>query len=96
MKYEVRSFDSARKDKPPYVVEAHDQGKRWSCTCPHWLYRLAKSGTRCKHIDQVIADNAQQERNERLQAEIAATFEKGYGFDLDDDEEKPDVDVASA
>jgi predicted nucleic acid-binding Zn finger protein len=28
--------------------------KNVSCSCPHWVYRLSKSGTHCKHIDALF------------------------------------------
>lgn len=97
MKYSVLSFDSKRKDAAPYIVEAHNNGKTWSCTCPHWIHRLRGSGTHCKHIDKVIDDN---ERNQRAQSEIAAQFEQGYGTDWEDSSpskpDDPEMDARSA
>lgn len=28
-------------------------GKKWKCTCPHWLYRYRIGGATCKHITDV-------------------------------------------
>jgi len=86
MKWEVHSFGDKSKEKPPYVVEAFDEGKKWTCTCPHWVYRLKKQGTRCKHIDFVV-DNMR--KNEKLQEELMREFEQnGLGWE---DEVKPDL-----
>jgi hypothetical protein len=27
--------------------------RRWSCTCPHFIFRLRKAGGECKHITLV-------------------------------------------
>ena len=89
VKYEVRSFDPSRKDKDPYVVECHEGGKKWTCSCPHWMFRLSKSGTRCKHIDKVIDDNR---RNEEAQRAAMKRYEAGLGSDWDDQPVKPDED----
>lgn len=87
MKWNVHSFSDINKEKAPYVVEAFDEGKRWTCTCPHWIHRLKKSGTRCKHIEFVIEN---MKRNEEIQAQIAADFENGL-LDFGDDYVKPDL-----
>lgn len=100
MKYNVWSMNpvTRAKQKEPYVVEAHDLGTWWSCTCPHWQIRLSKTQARCKHIDKAVADSR---RNEQIQEDIAAQFEKGYPFSLDDDsppkpDDDDDIKVASA
>ena len=50
------------KDDGTYRVESHVKGryyivdpKKQSCTCPHWMYRLARTGGRCKHIAMVLS-----------------------------------------
>ncbi len=89
MQYPVWSINPRTRatQKEPYIVEAHDEGKRWTCTCPHFVIRL-KGKSNCKHIDYVIDHNKQQER---IQAEVAKSFEDGYGFDMDE-QEKPKLD----
>lgn len=39
------------------VTRDEDQGGRWTCTCPHWVYRCNDSGDDCKHIDEVVQDH---------------------------------------
>jgi predicted nucleic acid-binding Zn finger protein len=29
-------------------------GEHWTCSCPHWMFRLKNSKTHCKHIEAVI------------------------------------------
>lgn len=36
-----------------YVVAQRNRSKRWTCDCPHWLYRLNSDGEDCKHIAAV-------------------------------------------
>lgn len=57
----------------PYEVKLKD-GK-YSCTCPHFLHRLAISGGRCKHITQAIenklipanpSESLEKEENKRI------------------------------
>lgn len=88
MKYLV---ESSVKGKQPYEVEAHDGGAWWSCTCPHWQWRLRASRGRCKHIDAVIAHNKEQEK---LQEQYACQFEsEGLGDWLEDTAKNKDEDL---
>jgi predicted nucleic acid-binding Zn finger protein len=36
-----------------YVVVCEGERKAWKCSCPHWMFRLRKSGVACKHIVQM-------------------------------------------
>jgi predicted nucleic acid-binding Zn finger protein len=43
-----------------YKIESHSKGKFWTvdlskntCNCPHFMYRLKKSGEDCKHLASV-------------------------------------------
>lgn len=99
MKYPIWSMNpkTRAKQKEPYVVEAHDHGRAWTCTCPDFTIRK-KGKVNCKHIDYVIAHNKEQER---LQAEVQADFDKNGLGDWGDwspkpDEDDPDVSVAPA
>ena len=49
--WEVRSMSG--KDTI-YIVRRNRAGE-FSCSCPHWWYRLAPLGTVCKHVAFVIA-----------------------------------------
>lgn len=39
--------------KEPYEVWKSSDGD-WKCGCPHFQFRLAKHGTKCKHILRLI------------------------------------------
>jgi len=39
------------KEKPYVVTEWHDSV--WKCSCPHWIFRLQRTGEDCKHIIDV-------------------------------------------
>ena len=44
-----------------YNIHRDIRSKKWNCTCPHFLFRLRKTGTHCKHITAVLKgeiDNA--------------------------------------
>jgi SWIM zinc finger len=43
--YEVPSFSH----ELIYIIRQSWAGE-WSCSCPHWQYRLAPIGGYCKHI----------------------------------------------
>jgi predicted nucleic acid-binding Zn finger protein len=45
------------KGSTRYKVTEYEDGK-WACDCPHFLFRLRKSGTACKHIDLIKKANA--------------------------------------
>lgn len=45
-RFEVSSFTSP--DKVYAVCQLADE--TWTCSCPHYLYRLARFGGECKHI----------------------------------------------
>jgi SWIM zinc finger len=46
-----------------YTVR-HDAG-HWTCTCPHFTYRLApREGTRCKHIARILAQEGESDDEE--------------------------------
>lgn len=48
VRYEIFSFTQGQKES--YVVAHNRYKKRWECSCPHWIFRLRKSGANCKHI----------------------------------------------
>lgn len=43
---------SDKEGKPPYKVSLTMDGK-YKCSCPHWIFRLQKTGEDCKHITDV-------------------------------------------
>ena len=51
--YEVQSFSSDWL----YIVRLNAAGE-YSCSCPHWQYRLAAIRGHCKHIQQLLAGGA--------------------------------------
>jgi SWIM zinc finger len=53
--YEVESESHAALI---YLVRLH-RDRRWSCSCPHWQWRLSKGGGLCKHIRRVLAEESQ-------------------------------------
>ena len=69
---------SSREGKPPYTVDIQGDGRRCTCTCAHFTYRLRNSGTHCKHIDQVLAHLKKQDA---LQREADKLYEVGLGSD---------------
>lgn len=48
--WNVISQDSGKK----YVVSMKHDGV-YSCSCPHWIYRLQAKGEHCKHIKEVTS-----------------------------------------
>jgi hypothetical protein len=54
---EYRIPSERKKDQYYSVV---DRDGRWSCSCPHWGYRL-KGKAACKHIDIAKTHDARME-----------------------------------
>jgi SWIM zinc finger len=48
--WEVPSFS---RRECLYIVRQNRAGE-WSCSCPHWQYRLAPIGGHCKHILAIL------------------------------------------
>jgi hypothetical protein len=44
-----------------YIVRQNKAGD-WSCSCPHWQYRMAPIGGHCKHIERILAQEASHGR----------------------------------
>lgn len=53
-------FRDGGVEVPEYRVTYDDRG--WRCSCPQWLYRLARSKGKCKHIEQCLPE-LQRHRN---------------------------------
>lgn len=52
-----------------------------SCTCPDYLYRQAKTGSKCKHMLKHFGMTEPVEEAE-LKKEIKQLFRNGYDFDI--------------
>ena len=52
--WEVRSMSGRAL---VYIVRQNQAGE-WSCSCPHFTYRLAAIGGHCKHIAQLLHEEA--------------------------------------
>jgi len=55
MTYQILSSDGVKT----YTCSNYLDG-RWTCNCPHWLFRL-KGKSSCKHIDEAKLHEAQLE-----------------------------------
>lgn len=56
-----------------------------SCTCPHWVYRLARAGGKCKHIikayyPEVVNKHLDAQEKERIMS-IRTFFKNGVSID---------------
>lgn len=47
----VSSLSDQRKE---YTVAFDVKCKCWTCTCPHYIFRLKKSRGRCQHIAMLL------------------------------------------
>ena len=80
----VKSFSDKKDINKVYTVESldfQDGIQKWVCSCPHWIFRVSKTGGRCKHILFVVQHNKEQER---LQEEMLRGMEGGCGMDWGD------------
>lgn len=87
-----------RRQDDKYLVESSKPGrfyevdpKNGTCTCPHFMFRMKKSGGVCKHIEQIrqhLQENCGSVRQEALayieqagSADAVELIEK-YGEDI--------------
>lgn len=79
-----------------FKIVSRDTGKayevwfksgRWSCSCPHWMFRLRKTGAQCKHIEDA-------KNHDKRQAEIQDELERNWDkLDWSWDEKPPKPDL---
>jgi len=43
------TMPSESDPRKEYTVTLYSDGT-WKCSCPHWIFRLQKTGEDCKHI----------------------------------------------
>lgn len=47
----VVSFDDDRAEQgEAYAVRLGGRGRKYRCSCPHYVHRLSRTGAHCKHI----------------------------------------------
>ncbi len=46
----------SRSSNNEHEVMFNKDRKRWECSCPHFVFRLRKTGTHCHHIKKLLVD----------------------------------------
>lgn len=49
-RYIVVGGEELSGENTTYQIAFDKNKKMWTCSCPHWIYRLRKTKGKCKHI----------------------------------------------
>lgn len=49
-RYMVVGGEELSGENTIYQIAFDTSKKLWTCSCPHWIYRLKKTRGKCKHI----------------------------------------------